>query len=358
MSRRNGWIGLVVAAIAVLLAVVAWRGCRPGQGADDEAVVTEVPVHVGTIASATMHRYVASFGTVEPEPPGDGRPAASARVASPIAGLVASVSCEEGQTVKLGALLVRLDTRVVDVQLARAAEAVKFAELVVARQTKLLAVEATSQKALEEARQQLALASSERAAAQAERDLHEVKAPLAGMVVRLAVKRGDAVDPSATLAEIVDLGRLVVSVGVPSAEAVLVKVGQVVELAGTASPVAGRVAFVGVLLDTKTDTVPVRIALAAGHGLKPGRFVDVRIMCEERTGCLVVPEDALVADGLGGNAIAVVEGDKAVMRPVTVGLKEGGRVEVQGDGLKAGVTIVTEGAYGLPKETRIKVVGS
>jgi len=52
----------------------------------------------------------------------------------------------------------------------------------------------------------------------------------------------------------------------------------------------------------------------------------------------------------------VVEGDRAVRRPVTVGLRDRGLVEVQSDGLEAGMTIVTDDAYSLPEETKIHIV--
>jgi hypothetical protein len=42
---------------------------------------------------------------------------------------------------------------------------------------------------------------------------------------------------------------------------------------------------------------------------------------------------------------------------VKVGLRDGDLVEVEGVGLKEGLTVVTTGAYGLPKETRIRVIG-
>jgi len=41
---------------------------------------------------------------------------------------------------------------------------------------------------------------------------------------------------------------------------------------------------------------------------------------------------------------------------VKTGLREGGFVEVEGDGWKEGMTIVTVGAYALPKETKIRVL--
>ena len=108
------------------------------------------------------------------------RPAASARVAPFVPGVVTQVKCVEGQRVEKGAVLFQLDTRAADV-------AVDFAEKTLERQRKLVQIESTSQKALQEAEQQLA-------AARAQRALLQVQAPLAGTVVRVNVKPGEAVD--------------------------------------------------------------------------------------------------------------------------------------------------------------------
>jgi len=51
-----------------------------------------------------------------------------------------------------------------------------------------------------------------------------------------------------------------------------------------------------------------------------------------------------------------VQGDKAVQKPVKAGAKDGPLIEVEGDGLKEGDTVVTVGAYGLPKETKVRVL--
>jgi hypothetical protein len=42
---------------------------------------------------------------------------------------------------------------------------------------------------------------------------------------------------------------------------------------------------------------------------------------------------------------------------VTLGLHEGGLVEIQGEGLKEGMAVVTVGTYGLPDKTKIRIIG-
>ena len=69
-----------------------------------------------------------------------------------------------------------------------------------------------------------------------------------------------------------------------------------------------------------------------------------------------MPVESVVTDVEGHSVIAVVEGDKAAQKPVKAGVRDGGLVEVEGEGLKEGDTVVTVGAYGLPKETKVRVL--
>jgi membrane fusion protein (multidrug efflux system) len=188
---------------------------------------------------------------------------------------------------------------------------------------------------------------------------------LSGTVVKINAKPGEAVDLNAVLVELIDLDRLVVTAAVPSTEVSRLQRGQTVDIVegpatpgnNTASPPMhdGTVAFIGLQIDPKTGTVPVRVKMPAGSTVRPGQFVTVRIVVDERPQRLAVPAESVVAVD-GTSVIAIVEGDHAVQRPVTVGLHDGALVEIAGDGLREGMTVVTEGAYGLPKETRVRVL--
>ena len=57
-----------------------------------------------------------------------------------------------------------------------------------------------------------------------------------------------------------------------------------------------------------------------------------------------------------GTVIYLVKGDQAVRTMVKTGIRDGDLVEIKGEGLQEDDLIVTVGAYGLPKETKIKVI--
>jgi RND family efflux transporter MFP subunit len=256
-----------------------------------------------------------------------------------------------------GTVLFRLDSRIADVAFEKAKKALMFAEENFERQKKLLPVEGTSKKAYLEAEQQLNTARSELAAAETDLALLKIQAPLAGMVVKINIEPGEAVELNTVLATIIDLDRLVAAVNVPSREATLLKVGQSAhfEIAGAA---IGVVIFIGSKIDEKTDTLPVRISVPAGGGFHPGQFLSVRIICEEHANCLAIPEAAAISDSVGGESgtIVLVEGGRAVRKPVKLGLREAGLVEVAGEGLKEGLVIVTEDAYAVPGDAKIHII--
>ena len=183
----------------------------------------------------------------------------------------------------------------------------------------------------------------------------QVVAPLSGTVVRLNVKPGEAVDVNTVVAEVMDLNRLAVSDRHSAAQAGELKTGEEVQVL-TEPPVTAALSFVSPAVDTNSGTVRVWAALPADSGLRPGQFVPLRIVTAVHTNCLAAPEESVVTDENGNSVIALVNGDEAMQTPVQTGFRENGWVEIEGNGLKAGDTVVTVGAYGLPEKTQIQVV--
>jgi membrane fusion protein, multidrug efflux system len=332
---------IVVVGLAIVAVLVWLFWFRPAKPEEAEGkVATEVPVHVGRLKRVTLRGYVTAYGTVEAEPAGE-HPAASARVAPSVAGVVREVQCAAGQRVEKGAELFQLDTRTADV-------AVDYAEKTLARQRELAREQNTSQKALQDAEEQLA-------AARAQRALLRVQAPLTGTVMHVNVTPGQAVDLATTLAEVIDLNRLVVKAGIPASQAGELKPGQEVQVQSH-PPVTAALSFVHPAVDTNNDTVMAWARLPANSDLRPGQFVPLSIITAVHTNCLAAPEQSVVTDIEHRSVIARVNGDEAVQVPVETGLRENGWVEVKAPGLKEGDAVVTVGAYGLPEKTKIRVV--
>lgn len=120
-----------------------------------------------------------------------------------------------------------------------------------------------------------------------------------------------------------------VSVSLPGGETVtgtITEVGRVAESTGAAQ-------------DEKT-TVAVEISLGdADTGRLDEAPVTVELESERKKDVLSVPVEALLALGEGGYGVEVVDGSRRRVVPVDVGSFGGGRVEVAGDGLRAGLKV-------------------
>jgi len=366
-TKRIGYaaIGILVVAVgAVILSRRSVTADRP-----EQAQAAEVSVMFGKVVRTTLHAYVNGFGTVEPQPATSGQPPANARIGVPVAGLVAESRAVEGERVQKGATLFRLDSRVADVQVEKARQAVEFAQHAFERQQRLLSVEGTSKKLYQDAEQQLQAARYELANATAQRALMTIQAPIAGTVIHVAAKPGDAVDPTTALAEIVDMDRLVVSANIRTSEVNALRLGERADVSPGQPEAPGQglnlppsakatVSFIGADVNRSNDTVTVRALLPAHSGLRPGQFVTLRVTYDEHRNCLAVPVDSLVTDvGSSSASIAVVTDNVAIKRPVKVGIRDNGLVEVEGEGLQEGTVIVATGAYGLPDHTRVHEAG-
>lgn len=354
MKKRHAFIAFIVLIIVGLL---VWRALKTNE-AEEENIIPEVTVHVGTINKATLHRAVTAYGLVEPQPAGVNSVPSAAHIASPFAGVLAQVNCHEGQKVKQGSLLFSLDSRLADLQVEKAKQALSFAKFTYERQKELLAAEGTSQKNFEEAQQQYENAKNELANAQTQAKLLQIVAPIDGVITRMNVRPGEAVETTTVLADIADLEKLVVTAAVPSREALQLQVGQTVEIdaGGNGARESGKLIFISSEVDPSSDTVMVRATLPTNTTQKLGQFLAIRIICEEHKDCLAIPETGLVRDEEGKPAIMLVEGETAVRENVTVGIKDAGLVEIAAEGLKEGLPVVTEGAYGLPDRTKIIII--
>lgn len=326
---------------------------------EEKKTETNVTVATATVVRTTLHAYVTGYGNAEPAPVTANEPAGGAKLAAGVAGLVTKVNASEGMSVEKGTVLVQLDARAADAAVLRAQVSATAAEKARARQTQLSAAEGTSERAIQEAEAQLAAAKGELAAAQQMQSLLAIRAPISGTITRLQIRPGEWVDAGKDIGEVIDLNRLTIAVQVPAGEAGAIQAGQKasahVRFGGSEKPLAeGTVQFISPQVSAANDSVLVRLAVRAGSALKPGQFVAVQIAVEEKANCLAVPVASVVTED-GGAFVAVVENNKAARKPVKTGLRDGELVEIQGDGITEGTTVVTTGAYGLPKETAVTI---
>jgi HlyD family secretion protein len=184
----------------------------------------------------------------------------------------------------------------------------------------------------------------------------KILSPINGVVADRPVYAGEMPPSGLPIVSIVDISQVVARANVPVKEAAAVKVGNPARIAGPEGDLAGKVTVVSPAVDPNTTTVEVWVQLAnPGERLKPGATVRVAIIAETIQNTLVVPATALLNSDEGGQQIMIVTGGNVAReRKVSVGVRQGDRVQIL-SGIQNGDQVITSGGLGLDDKAKVIV---
>ncbi|NRF68318.1 efflux RND transporter periplasmic adaptor subunit [Aquincola sp. S2] len=199
-----------------------------------------------------------------------------------------------------------------------------------------------------------------------------ISAPLSGRAGAVNVHRGALVQPGgAVLVNINQIDPIGVNFNVPEGQlAALLKAaggaarddgaevsvlvpGAADSGRAAATPQRGKVVFVDNAVDTTTGSIRVKAALPnAQQQFWPGQYVTVRMTTRTMAGALVIPQAALIIRG-NERSVYVVKADESVeMRPVQTRMPAGEMVVVEG--LQAGDKVVVDGKQNLRPGSKVR----
>lgn len=263
-------------------------------------------------------------------------PNESAIIRPEIAGLVRAIYFEEGQRVKQGDILMKIDDAELLAQYSQVEARYKLAELNVARSESLSESRTISQSEYDRSRSEFSAAQAELSLLRLRLAKTEVKAPFDGIVGARSISPGDYVTTNSTLTTINDLSRLKITFLVPERFIQKVNNGTRFQLKSKDisgnEAVTGEVYFVSSVIDRATRSSEIKGMLDnPPPTLKPGMFANIEIVLDVRKGALTVPEGSILASPTGTQIITVkdVDGDKvAEFVNVQLGLRARGFVEI------------------------------
>jgi membrane fusion protein (multidrug efflux system) len=295
-----------------------------------------VPVVIAAAEAGTIRERIEAVGTTLARQAVDIVPLTSGRIAE--------IAFTPGERVEAGAVLIRLDDEAEQAAVAEAKASLREAELALDRAKKLRANNTVAQATVDELEAAYLGATARVDGARKRLADRTVKAPFTGMVGIRRVDIGARVDDATVLTTLDDLSEVEIEFSVPEIFFSQVRHGQTVSATSTAFP--GR-AFNGTItsIDTRVGQVSrafrVRAVLPNPDLVLPaGMFMHVEVVLEERPAVLI-PEEAIVAEG-DSTFVFTVEDQRARRRPVRLGQRQAGTVEVL-EGLQPGEPVVREG---------------
>jgi membrane fusion protein (multidrug efflux system) len=338
----------IALAPAVLIAVLMLTGC-PDKKEDEKKAEAAVPVEVSKVQVGGIDAAYHGTATLEAE--------AEATVNAKSGGVIEQVLVEEGDHVRTGQTLARLETDKLKLEVARARATRDNLEEAFKRNESVYQRNLVSREAYEKTRSDLDVARAAYDLATLALHDAEIKAPFDGVVSLRHIKVGNQIQPGSPAFRITRMDRLQAQIFVPERDIHKLAKGQVATLSVDAWPgkaFAGEILRVNPVVDAQTGTVKVTVAMASQPELKPGMFGRIEIRYDRKDNAVLVSKDAIITED-AATTVFVVHDGKARRRPVKLGYSDAEHYEVL-DGLKAGDEVVTTGQTNLKDDARIEIV--
>ena len=214
------------------------------------------------------------------------------------------------------------------------------------------------QQELKAAQGQLQSAKGKYQGSEAQLNYTEILSPIDGVVTDRPLLVGEMAAAGTPVITIMDVSQVVARAHIPQDQAALLKVDDPATIVapGSTQELVAKVTVISPALDPNSTTVEVWVqAPNPGQRLRPGSNVQVEMVSVKVPDAIVVPASALLKNPQGETSVMVVGADgRAHQRAVKVGVQQGNYIQIAG-GLNPGATVITQGAYGLPDNTRVQV---
>jgi len=318
---------------------------------DDDEKEEAVPVDVAALGQGPIESVLSFSSSLDVE--------SQVQVFSQARRLVRELLVEEGDQVKQGQLLLRLQDEEqrsavskVDSELSKARK--EFERNQRLHEQELISDQQFANANFEFERLQIAREDAER-----ELSYTEVRAPISGTITQRMVNLGDQVQIGQDLFQIMNFDTMVARVFVPEKHLPTLRPGLEARISAAATgdrEFTARVERIAPIVDARSGTVKVTVAVGRQVGLRPGLYVDVDLVTATNADALLVPKRALVYDNDQMFVYRLGEERRVERVYIEPALSDRDWVE-PAEGLEIGDEIVIAGQAGLKDGALVELPG-
>ncbi len=340
-----------------LALIVALAGCS-GNAASKDAVAKKVeakegqPVETARVVQGELTARYAATATLQAEH--------EAKLISEVPGTVMQLLVEEGDQVKQGQLLARIDAAHSRLQLREAEADLQRRRNDVERGEKLVVRKLIAANTQDQTEADFAVRRAEVNLARVVVDKSEIRAPFNGVITRRWIKQGQLLAANSAVFDMADFAELRAELRVPERDAVAIAAGQIVHFTVDAlgsRHFEAKVDRVAPIVDRESGTVKVTVKVDnRDRSLRPGLFTRMDIAFLHLADAVLMPKAALLGNR-GAEITYVIEDGKAHRRSIRTGYDSGSKVQVL-EGLEAGVEVVVTGHAALSEGDLVEVLKS
>lgn len=265
---------------------------------------------------------------------------------------------EEGDTVKAGEPILKINTETLTANLNSTKVQMDARRKDFIRTDNLFKQESVSQKSFDDATDALALADVNYRLALEEYNKGVVKSPISGSIDDIVPNRGEYVSPGTVVATIVSMDKLKIYVDIPEKDIPFLALGQEVDvypadIADETQKIKGLINFISKTSNPKTLTYKARIDLDNQTLIKPGRIVRADIVRRDIKNTLAADIYSVI-DNNGEKFVYLNKNGKAFAQKVDLGPMVGQEVVISA-GLVEGDLVVVSGQQFLSDGAPVRV---
>lgn len=275
---------------------------------------------------------------------------------SEISGKVSKILFKEGDRVKKGQILVRINDEEQQAQLKRLQYNIKLNEEQEFRQKRLLEKEAISQQEYDIVLTQLNSIQAELQQLEAVIDKYSIRAPFNGIVGLRYISEGSYVSPTSQIAFMQDIDKIKIEFSISEKYADQVKAGSNISfsITGRDKQYEGTVYAVEPKIDLSTRSVRIRAISPNPDGeLFPGAFARVGLTLETIDNAIMIPTEALIPE-LQGQKVFLYKNGRAISSAVETGLRTERAIQIT-KGVQSNDSLIVTGLLQLKDSAQVKV---
>lgn len=330
---------LAVLVLGALLAYRHFAGDGPQEGKPVEASVPKRPplsVRSVVISPKPIIEYINSSGTLTASEEVD--------LSFESSGRITVLNINEGQKVKKGELLAKINDSELQAQRDKINVQLKLAEDREQRQRTLLEREAISRESYEQSLAEMQSLKADLAQIEAKIEKSSIVAPFDGVVGLRYTSEGAYVSPGTLVTQLTCISPLKVDFSIPGRYAGNVYIGMPAffTVEGYLKPFEAKVYAIEPRVDAKTRTTTLRAMYPnTRETLKPGSFISVDLQLKLFNDAISIPTEALIPE-MDGNLVYVYRSGKAQPVAVQTGIRTETELQIT-SGLAVGDTLITSG---------------
>jgi membrane fusion protein (multidrug efflux system) len=355
---------LMVALMTVFIAGLGFIKFKQFQAMAEQFAAMQPPPDAVTTIVAAKDKWPNTLNAI-----GSVAAVQGVTVSADLPGVVDRIAFDSGKTVEKGDVLVQLDTRQEQAQLAGAESQLELARLTHERMQSLVKQDAVSRAEYDTAAATQKQAEARIGEIRATIERKTIRAPFTGVLGIRQVNLGQYLTGGDPVVPLQSLNPIYVNFSVPQQEAAEMRIGRTVHITvgeQGSGEFSGRVSAVDSVVNQTTRNVQVQATLAnPGGKLRPGMFVQAQVVLGEARNVIALPTSAINYAPYGDSVFVVSDmknpqglSYRGVRQQVVkLGASRGDQVAVL-SGINAGEEIVSSGVFKLRNGAPIQVNNS